>query len=171
MVDGLSCAPFTLQINFEDAKLVFLGKVISKEHVPDPFIEGAQDSVFQFEILETFKGTLEKEITLQNSEHFFGFPFEVGKNYVVFSHGTGDPIEEMSCSFTGSADSIDINQLQMLASSIILPPLKQSNLGIPNEEITCREGLELIFKSNDDSPACVKLSSVSKLIERGWASS
>ncbi|MDH3203299.1 MAG: hypothetical protein OEL81_01310 [Nitrosopumilus sp.] len=36
-------------------------------------------------------------------------------------------------------------------------------------EIACKKGLDLIFKITDDSPACVRSNSISKLIERGWA--
>jgi hypothetical protein len=36
-------------------------------------------------------------------------------------------------------------------------------------EIVCKPGLELIFKAIDDSPACVKPTSIPKLKERGWA--
>ena len=52
--------------------------------------------------------------------------------------------------------------------SELLPPLKQFKLGISVEDVTCKEGLELI-KKYDNTPACVKPSSVTKLIERGWA--
>lgn len=53
----------------------------------------------------------------------------------------------------------------------ILSPLKQFNSGIPIDEIQCKEGLELVIKSSDNTPACVKLTSVPKLIERGWTDS
>ena len=48
-------------------------------------------------------------------------------------------------------------------------PLKQIVSGTEPENITCNEGLELIFKSTNNSPACVKPRTVEKLIERGWA--
>ena len=51
-----------------------------------------------------------------------------------------------------------------------LPPLKQIAEGTLPENVTCTEGLELVFKKSNGLPACVKLSSVSKLVERGWAS-
>ena len=50
----------------------------------------------------------------------------------------------------------------------ISSPRQQMNEGIFSHEITCKEGLELIFKPND-SPACVKQSTAEKLIQRGWA--
>ena len=52
--------------------------------------------------------------------------------------------------------------------SYIPPPLKQIASGISPENVTCTEGLELIMKKSNGIPACVKASSVSKLIERGW---
>ena len=50
-------------------------------------------------------------------------------------------------------------------------PKQQTNVGILPSEVQCKEGLELIFKSTDGSPACVKPKTAEKLIERGWASS
>jgi len=48
------------------------------------------------------------------------------------------------------------------------PPKKHLFFGISAEEISCKDGLDLIFKSTSGSPACVKPSSAQKLIERGW---
>lgn len=47
-------------------------------------------------------------------------------------------------------------------------PLKQLKSGIPLEKIQCKEGLELVFKSNDSYPVCVKPETKEKLIQRGW---
>ena len=49
------------------------------------------------------------------------------------------------------------------------PPLKQISDGVLPENVTCIEGLVIILKSSNNSPACVKLSSAEKLIQRGWA--
>jgi len=51
-----------------------------------------------------------------------------------------------------------------------LSPLKQIASGTLPKNVTCTEDLELIFKSTDDSPACVKFKTTEKLIQRGWAS-
>lgn len=48
-------------------------------------------------------------------------------------------------------------------------PLKQFKSGIPAEKIECKQGLQLIVKSKDGSPACVKPETKIKLTERGWA--
>ncbi|MDH3313699.1 MAG: dienelactone hydrolase family protein [Nitrosopumilus sp.] len=49
------------------------------------------------------------------------------------------------------------------------PPLKQIQDGTEPSDVTCTEGLELLMKFSNGLPACVKPSSVEKLIERGWA--
>lgn len=49
-------------------------------------------------------------------------------------------------------------------------PNKQLASGIEPNEILCNGDLQLIFKSTDGSPACVKPETVPKLIERGWGS-
>ncbi len=51
-----------------------------------------------------------------------------------------------------------------------LSPLKQLSAGIEPHNVMCKDGLELIFKKSNFHPACVKPSSIEKLIERGWAS-
>ena len=48
-------------------------------------------------------------------------------------------------------------------------PLKQFQSGIMAKDVICKQNLELIFKSEDDSPACVKSDTSNILIERGWA--
>ena len=49
------------------------------------------------------------------------------------------------------------------------PPLKQISDGAEPSNVTCTEGLELVLKKSNGNPACLKPSSVAKLIERGWA--
>ncbi len=52
---------------------------------------------------------------------------------------------------------------------IDLAPKKQMKfLGLESEEVECAIYLNIIFKQ-DNSPACVKRESISKLVERGWA--
>jgi len=49
------------------------------------------------------------------------------------------------------------------------PPLKQISDGVDPANVTCTEGLEIVLKKSNGNPACLKPSSVAKLIERGWA--
>ena len=53
----------------------------------------------------------------------------------------------------------------------ILSPLEQFRSGITSSNIQCKQGLELIFKASDDSPACVRPLTVTKLVLWGWAKS
>jgi len=48
-------------------------------------------------------------------------------------------------------------------------PLQQFKSGISVNEIQCKENLQLIIKSSDGSPACVKPKTIEKLVARGWA--
>lgn len=50
-------------------------------------------------------------------------------------------------------------------------PLEQLRSGTAANNIQCRQDLELIFKATDDSPACVKPSTATKLAMWGWARS
>ena len=49
------------------------------------------------------------------------------------------------------------------------PPLQQIKAGTDPSNVTCTEGLELVLKKSNGSPACLKPTSVAILIERGWA--
>lgn len=48
-------------------------------------------------------------------------------------------------------------------------PVKQLKSGIPINEIQCKVGSQLIFKTTNNNPACVTSEIKRKLIERGWA--
>ncbi len=50
-------------------------------------------------------------------------------------------------------------------------PLKQFKSGILASEVQCAQGLELVLKVGDNSPACMKLDVAYVLIKRGWATS
>jgi hypothetical protein len=47
-------------------------------------------------------------------------------------------------------------------------PRQQLKLGTLSSHILCNEGLELIFKSSDDSPACIRPATFPYLVERGF---
>jgi len=80
--------------------------------------------------------------------------------------------------FFGESKSLDqgistekYKQLYENLSPEFKTPKQQVDFGFLPQEIKCKEGLNLIFKSTDGSPACVKPESIQKLIERGWAKS
>jgi carboxymethylenebutenolidase len=49
------------------------------------------------------------------------------------------------------------------------PPLKQISVGVDPSNVTCTEGKSLVLKQSNGLPACVNVSSIEKLITRGWA--
>ena len=49
-----------------------------------------------------------------------------------------------------------------------MSPLEQIRNGISSQNITCKENMQLVFKNTNNSPACVKQTSLNKLIEREW---
>lgn len=52
-----------------------------------------------------------------------------------------------------------------------LSPKKQTRLGISPQFVQCEQDLELILKTSNGQPACVKPNSVPKLINQGWGTS
>lgn len=89
------------------------------------------------------------------------------------------PKEGGSYQVTGIAKNIDEHHpIELIIGSLIdvsattkvsMPPLQQFKSGIPIDETRCKEGLELIFKSLDGSPACVNYGTGARLLDRGWA--
>ena len=54
--------------------------------------------------------------------------------------------------------------------AVILPsPNEQTDSGISAANVVCNSDLTLIIRSSSESPACVKSSSVEKLVKNGWA--
>ena len=67
---------------------------------------------------------------------------------------------------TSTGDETMVVEDEMIPT--VLSPLKQIKEGIVSENIVCKEGLGLVFKLNGQ-PACVKTTSIEKLIAWGWA--
>lgn len=53
-------------------------------------------------------------------------------------------------------------------ASMLVFPLMQFKSGISAEDVQCNQGLQIIIKVEDNSPACVTSQTAQKLIERGW---
>ncbi|CAD6523790.1 DSBA oxidoreductase (modular protein) [metagenome] len=61
-------------------------------------------------------------------------------------------------------ESMSSNMMEHIAS-----PREQMKMGVESHQIQCKSGYELVFKSTDWSPSCVRSSSVAKLVMIGWA--
>ncbi len=75
------------------------------------------------------------------------------------------PFVEVDEKFMMNDKMMKDNMMEHMAS-----PRTQMKMGIDVHQIQCKSGYELVFKSTDWSPACVKSSSVARLVEIGWAS-
>ena len=51
----------------------------------------------------------------------------------------------------------------------IPPPLQQLKTGIESKDVACKVGLDLMIKTNDGLPVCVRYPTADILLERGWA--
>ncbi len=58
---------------------------------------------------------------------------------------------------------------KIAVQSRVSSPLEQFKSGIAPEDVACQEGLRLIIKAEDGSPACVSDQTARVLITRGWA--
>lgn len=50
------------------------------------------------------------------------------------------------------------------------PPLKQFRSGVSANDVICKQGLQLIIKSEGDTPGCTKPITAFQLVKRGWGS-
>ena len=65
--------------------------------------------------------------------------------------------------------NITIVSMEDLKSrSILIPPKQQFEMGLEPNQIVCKQVWKLILKPGGDVPACVKLPTYAKLLERGW---
>ena len=65
--------------------------------------------------------------------------------------------------------SIPSSEKQII-SDTLMTPRAQMLAGLSANQVMCKDGLNLVIKSTDGSPACIKASTVYKLIERSWIS-
>ncbi len=67
-----------------------------------------------------------------------------------------------------STKKIHLSDYDLTLKLSLLPPLKQLKSGISLGQFSCLQGLTLVIKSEDNSPACIKSATIPKLVARGW---
>jgi len=173
---ALSCAGPTWDEEFDRVDVVFIGKVTEKEY--DLASEVATSTL---QVEEIFKGSLNDIAKIKSDEHFFGINLLEGWRYLIFADDNGDYFSVNLCTRSGPVPPIPSSEKTMedyakynkkMLDIVLLvkrpPPLKQLEQGVWHEDIVCNSDLVLIRKI-DGGPACVKLSSIEKLVDRGWA--
>ena len=78
-----------------------------------------------------------------------------------------NPTETNATSTNSESTEDDMMETEDEVTPAVLSPLKQIKSGIVPANVVCKEGLDRIFKLNGQ-PACVKTTSVQKLISWGW---
>jgi len=165
---ALSCAPPNVTESYEESDVVFVGEVVSKEYLePSNEMELVAESLFS--IKEPFKGVNQDPVKVLSNEKFWGINFTQGEEYLVFADYFESEIQSQLCGPTNLIEFSNIDLIRNISENNILPPLKQISEGIIPENVICKDNYELIFKSTDNSPACVKETTAVKLFERGWA--
>ncbi|MGI0074129.1 MAG: hypothetical protein ACREA3_10005 [Nitrosotalea sp.] len=64
---------------------------------------------------------------------------------------------------------LDNNTGTKTITETVLSPLQQFKSGTPASDVKCNDGLQLILRTEDGSPACVSSNTAQILIVRGWA--
>lgn len=85
---------------------------------------------------------------------------------ITFSYGINDTSNSTSLSKSFLFTIYDNNTGTKTVSET---PLKQVKSGISPHNVKCNADMQLVFKTEDKSPACVKPQTVEKLVARGWA--
>jgi len=79
----------------------------------------------------------------------------------------------VNCPFVELDESMMEDNMHTMEGSMgdhMAPPLKQMAMGVDAHDVKCNDGFKIIFKATNGMPACVKSSSVDRLVEIGWAS-
>lgn len=120
---------------------------------------------------------------------YSNYGFETDEPFIVLSDGEEVRVEHektkcfwvLSIPFKKGSQNIEIigtfnlgsdpiRSLSVPPDCVITPsPLQQITGGVLPEDVVCKDGLEVIFKSKDDSPVCVKPQTAQNLLERGSA--
>ena len=169
----------------EKFQVVFSGTVtyVEETNPSESLFSGVDPVLVTFDVERIWKGLEDKNsnvtITTSASSASCGFYFQENVEYVVYAyqHEADNQIQVSLCSRTNTIENAqeDLNELgegirvNANENNITLPPLKQYKIVLDIHKIECKSYLTLIFKDNSGNPACVKPSSVEKLLERGWA--
>ena len=180
-----SCmVPESPEIEMERFQAVFSGKVteIEETNPSEPLFSSSDPVLVTFDIDRIWKGLDEKNstviVTTSTSSASCGFYFQEDVEYIVYAyqHDADSELQVSLCSRTNTIENAS-EDLEKLGEGLmvqanemtLLPPLKQYKMGSDIQDIECKSYLTLVFKDISKTPACVKPSSVEKLIERGWA--
>ena len=138
-----------------------LEELMSSGSEHELYVQDAMDKYVAGEIdkagLETFSEELYQK-SIQLTSEIQGIIEELKTRGYEFEAGvsTTDGLKPM------------ITITKPVLSNDVISPKMQVKQGIATSDVICNDGLELVFKNSDNSPACVKPTTAEKLIQRGW---
>ena len=102
--------------------------------------------------------------------------YSTGTNHTMAQNATMTPVMVENSTNSSMIMSHKTNETLGVKESVsitknktaIATPLTQLKNGVSINDIKCIEGMQLILKKEDGSPACVKPDDATKLTERGW---
>ena len=101
--------------------------------------------------------------------HFSIQPVSVNQNYLTLQKIGGNFGTDLNLLNTYNETlAPNANITSSVNTLKISSPLKQFKSGIAAKDVKCKQGLELLMKSHDNMPACVKSTSTQRLLEQGW---
>ena len=137
---SLSCAPIELGDAFDDADYVFHGKVTEKNYLTFD----QQSPVVTFEIVESFKGNANEQISVTVYEQW-SYDFEIGLEYLVFVNRHDVSLEVSPCSPSFQAFSSTIDILRLVSTG---NDLKYQTSNIFYESLTEEEKIQ--YEKNNE---------------------
>jgi len=127
------------------------------------------------------------QIILQPGENITGTSLTSNLGYNATSSGTTNAtitfsyniVNQTAANMTSSVETMNITKSFLFTitnqttqtTPVILSPLAQFKSGISANDVKCQQGLQLVIKAEDSSPACVTPDTATKLMSRGWAKS
>lgn len=153
-------------------QLLETSKVEYKEAVVDGIIEEIAEfqdgSAFIWQSQQIFK-TID-DVDPIDSERITEYYEQVWSDFDI----RADPLDVVNSIDAVIYEFEELSGIQSVTSEheevylASLSPLKQLKEGVVPQDIQCKSGMDLIFKPSGD-PACVKFSSIQKLVNWGWA--
>ncbi|MGA8046129.1 MAG: hypothetical protein WCA30_07660 [Dermatophilaceae bacterium] len=102
-----SCIAMTFEEATEQADVIFVGTVTSRDAAPDSEFGAMLD--YTFEVSDVYKGgpvAQDAVVRTADNSAACGFPFEEGRTYLVMASSSADGLETNLC--TGSASVADV---------------------------------------------------------------
>ncbi|MGI0058246.1 MAG: hypothetical protein ACREBJ_00630 [Nitrosotalea sp.] len=68
----------------------------------------------------------------------------------------------------GKVDMSFDSMLDTTKSQTVSSPLEQLRFGVDSHNVICKQNLQLVIKTEDGSPACIKSTSIERFLKQGW---